>query len=342
MYLSRLRAVRSRAGFTLVELLVVIAIIGVLIALLLPAVQAAREAARRTQCSNNLKQMTLALHNYHDTLLNLPPGNYWIPAFGVDSNPANQIMGSFAWSAFILPYIEGNTLHAQINFNVPAYVEQIADYRTGQIRTLGNVANRNAANSMPAVFVCPSSRRVNGLTSRHKDYGINAGTCPGCCVERPAGPPNNGTGFNVNPLPNSRDGVAYLNSFIQFREITDGTSNTFMLLEKHNWAPQSWCGVRAASATDPNATLAPEPCNPFFFMHHQSSGYVCAAVGTRPLSPNDVYIADARGAYGDHPGGIMTSLSDGSVRFVSENIDFQTYKNSFSRGGGEPITVSGQ
>jgi len=336
MDLSRRFGVRRSAGFTLVELLVVIAIIGVLVALLLPAVQAAREAARRSQCSNNLRQQAIACHNYHDTLRSLPPGNLWYPALGIDNNPNNQITGSFSWAAFILPFMEGGTVHSQINFNVAAYTTGIPDYRNGTMRVLGNTANQVAATRQPNIFVCPSSRRVIGLTNGYKDYGINAGTCPSCCVERPSG---NASGFPN--LPNSRDGVAFLNSFVEFREIIDGTSNTFLILELHSWAPHSWCGNRSTTA-NPTLGLHPEPCNTFFFVHHQSQGYVCSNQGSRPLPPNDPFVFDTRGAYGDHPGGIMASLVDGSVRFVSDNINFNTYRASFSRGGGEPLSVASE
>ena len=96
----------NRSGFTLVELLVVIAIIGILIALLLPAVQAAREAARRSQCSNNLKQLGLAMHNYHDTFKSLPPG--WANAVGHGNNYA-----LWGWGAMILPFVEQGALHRE-------------------------------------------------------------------------------------------------------------------------------------------------------------------------------------------------------------------------------------
>src|SRR5688500_11661433 len=122
MNLSHRPALGVRIGFTLVELLVVIAIIGVLVALLLPAVQAAREASRRSSCGNNAKQLTLAFQNYHDTLNSMPPGNVWTSAmYGTDSNPGGQIMGSFGWPAFILPYMEANTVYERIDFKLPAY-----------------------------------------------------------------------------------------------------------------------------------------------------------------------------------------------------------------------------
>jgi prepilin-type N-terminal cleavage/methylation domain-containing protein len=309
-------------GFTLVELLVVIAIIGVLVALLLPAVQAAREASRRSSCGNNLKQLTLAFQNYHDTLNVMPPGNQWTSAlYGTDSNPGGQITGSFGWPAFILPFMEGTTIHEKINFGLPAYVQSIADYRNGTMRTMGNAANQVAANSQPKNFVCPSARRVSLATrNSHKDYGINGGVCDSCCVER------NGS---------QMDGMGFLNSAVPLREVTDGTSNTFMLLELANWAPHSWCGNRAGGPGGLGVSQ-PEPCNPFFFVHHQSQGYVCSNQGVaRPLPPNDVYKLDTRGSFSDHPGGIQSSMVDGSVRFIRDSIDFTVYRASFSRGGGE-------
>jgi hypothetical protein len=294
----------------------------VLVALLLPAVQSAREASRRASCSNNMKQLTLSFMNYQDTLKVMPPGNVWTSAlYGTDSNPGGQITGSFGWPAFILPYMEASTIHEKINFALPAYVQSIADYRNGTIRTMGNAANQLAADSQPKTFVCPSARRVSLSTrSTHKDYAINAGVCDGCCVER------NGS---------QMDGMGYLNSAVPLREVTDGTSNTFLLLELANWAPHSWCGNRAGGPGGLGVSQ-PEPCNPFFFVHHQSQGYVCSNNGAaRPLPPNDVYKADTRGAFSDHPGGVQSSMVDGSVRFIRNSIDFTVYRATFTRGGGE-------
>jgi len=302
---------RLRPGFTLVELLVVIAIIGILVALLLPAIQAAREAARRGQCGNNLRQLAVAMHNYHDSLRTFPPGNLWYaPGHNwTDTNPAGQVLGSFGWPAFLLPYLEQEALQEQINFDVPAYVQSIADYSNGTIRTLGDPLNREAANSMPPVFVCPSAHRVRSATE-HKDYGINGGYGL-CCVERNTA---------------STEGIGYLNSAVAIKDITDGTSNTFMFLEFAHWGPHSWCRKN-------------DGCNPFFFVHHQSQGYVCATKGGIPAPPNDPLPGDTRGAFSDHPGGVQAAVCDGRVVFVSDDADFTSYVATFTKAAAEVVTL---
>ena len=128
---------RMRRGFTLIELLVVIAIIAVLIALLLPAVQQAREAARRTTCRDHLKQLGLALHNYADAHQTLPPGYLYRP--DTSSSPTSNGAG-FGWGAMSLPFLEQSSLYGQFNWNVP----------------LHDVANQKARETRLAVFICPS------------------------------------------------------------------------------------------------------------------------------------------------------------------------------------------
>jgi len=183
---------RQRKGFTLVELLVVIAIIGVLVALLLPAVQAAREAARRSSCGNNLKQIGLGLHNYHDTHLTMPP------SFVVEGTTYLH-----AWGTLILPFVEQDNLYANLS----------VDFGTQR-----SAANVNGISSQIDSFQCPSSTIADlstggGAGRARSNYKVN-------------------TGYRVSGGPlNDQAGVFHANSKTRFRDITDGTANTIMVGE---------------------------------------------------------------------------------------------------------------
>jgi prepilin-type N-terminal cleavage/methylation domain-containing protein len=295
---------RSRAGFTLVELLVVIAIIGILIALLLPAVQAAREAARRSSCSNNLKQMSLGVHLYQDAKQVIPSGNvhpYAAPFIGYVCGDCPD--GSHGWPAHLLPYVEQQPLYNRINFNVPAYAEYVWD-NGSNVGPRGDTVNKFASESMPPLFVCPSAHRVRPETQQ-KDYAINGGT-GACCPER------NGP----------HDGVAWWNSKIKLEDIKDGTSQTFLFLESGHFGNHSWCDYNMG-------------CNQFFYVHHISQGYVLAAEHDGSPRPPNCTIWNARASHSDHPGGVQVSLCDGSARWISNTIDFNLYRAAFSRYGSE-------
>ena len=284
----------TRRGFTLVELLVVIAIIGILIALLLPAVQAAREAARRSQCTNNLKQLSLGMHNYHDTLKAFCPGSLGDPSW-VDNYSIYG--GHFTWPAFILPFVEQKTLYDRIDFSKRAWTANWEGSGTSK----GDTANQFAAQNMPAAFVCPSAHRARPA-NEEKDYAINCGLDE-CCPNRNTGPYR---------------GVAWYRSEVAFRDITDGTSNTFLFVEHAHFAPQA--GVARDKGT-----------NPFFYVHHMDEGYVMGSV-----SPNDLTNTNKRMAASEHPGGVQGALCDGSVRFVPNTVDLTVWNATFTRMNGEP------
>jgi len=264
---------KSAAGFTLVELLVVIAIIGVLVALLLPAVQAAREASRRMQCGNNLKQLALAYHNYHDTNKQFPAGNLAMNAW---SNGANNRSGTaelnggfydgmWGWPVAILPLMEGANLANQFDLNQRPYVAERSDiwFSTFGPETTHGAQNVAPCQQMPKAFSCPSTPPPGGR-GQYKDYAINAGggvNISSCCPERAL----------------DSDGVGHKNSKVRMAEITDGTSNTFLHLEQASTyselgrAPTKFKGL---------------PTNPFVWVNHHSQGMAIAAVGTgRPCRP---------------------------------------------------------
>ena len=302
-------AYRSRNGFTLVELLVVIAIIGVLIALLLPAVQQAREAARRMSCSNNLKQLGLALHNYHDTSNALPArqgGPVWS---GNNDHPR--------FSAFVglLPFIEQSARYDKI----------MAD----KIYVWHNSASSGYVGEIDA-FICPS----DGLFSptgedRNALYSpLNYGLCVGDSYNLPFNP--------AQPDPTLRGLFGYL-TYFKFRDIKDGLSNTIAISEIVVAPAEDQLGrAVGTSTTNPLACRAHLVSNAYttgsliaqYRCHGQRwqdgrPGY-CAI--TTILPPNSatcssqnnsgIYSASSR-----HPGGVLAALADGSVRFVPETID---------------------
>jgi prepilin-type N-terminal cleavage/methylation domain-containing protein/prepilin-type processing-associated H-X9-DG protein len=316
------------SGFTLVELLVVIAIIGVLVALLLPAVQTAREAARRSQCTNNLKQLALAAMNYEDSFKTLPPGSaggYTQSGTSVSfpsawKDPLHSTpYGHFSWAALILPYVEQKAMYDIINFNVPAYANSIQEVTSGvqgsavtERGPAGSPLNQIPCSTVPKVFKCPSARPVQATIKEQKDYAINGGT-GACCPER-----------TNQVATTTMDGVGYLGLGIRLAEITDGTSGTFLFLEQashgnHSWLPQN------------------KGANHFIWVHHPSQGYVQSNNGsiTGPPSPPNDTSWNNRATVGGHPSGVMACMVDGHVAFVSNNVDFTTFRFTFTRAGGE-------
>lgn len=317
MSICRLMSIRRRTGFTLIELLVVIAIIAILIALLLPAVQQAREAARRSQCRNNLKQIGLAMHNYHDTFNNLPPAStYNVP----NSN------GQHTWVELILPYIDQAPWYNQINFSI-----------SNNATTPSNNEALFLGRTLAAVQ-CPSNpSAATLLRSDGGNYDGWGGPSQGLFYPVSAGSiqPDAATPDCPAPFPNfciSQAGVtwgsahsnAYPGAFnrgvtrTNFRDFTDGTSTTFIAGER-NAEDLNWGG--AFSANFPIAFTAQKPNS-----------------ATRDRN-NDFAYQRNGGFSSFHTGGVHMLMGDGAVKFVSDNIDHSIFCRSGDKADGNPVSL---
>jgi prepilin-type N-terminal cleavage/methylation domain-containing protein/prepilin-type processing-associated H-X9-DG protein len=310
-------------GFTLIELLVVIAIIAILIALLLPAVQQAREAARRTQCKNNLHQLGLALHNYHDTYNMFPIGHQHRPTNVAASANGDGGTG-FAWSAYLLPYIDGAPLYNQFDFS-----KSIADVTpwnptgagTGPVRNVPLLANTQPWALCPSSIAPPTAatgaaadpfRIVNHAVTSYK---ASAGSFNG----NPGGiPPND---------QERRNGLFYRDSRIKIRDITDGTSSTVALGEV-NWTLAS--NGRLYGAIDPASGIA----------SGNGPRLLCIAEWGLNLPPSPPSVqGELNESYSSqHEGGAHFLFGDGHVHFISENIQHTRFPwiaaNPFDRNNG--------
>jgi prepilin-type N-terminal cleavage/methylation domain-containing protein/prepilin-type processing-associated H-X9-DG protein len=304
-------------GFTLIELLVVIAIIAVLIALLLPAVQMAREAARRAQCMNNLKQIGLAMHNYHASANTFPSGYV-----SVASGPSSSIEAGngWAWGTLILGALEQQPLYAAVNFGLPIAAPGSQTVRTATL----------------SVFLCPSSTGsgpVNfnaGVTGLPAD--LSAGQYVACAGQ-----------LEPDDAPGNNNGIFYRNSVIGLRDVLDGSSATLMVGERsRNLADATWVGV-IPNGTYPQAKLCTNPRWPVRNCEDHPSVLVLAHTGPDPVNqPNVVDVPNNKGAQSDdfwslHPGGCNFAFGDGSVRFVKETVNPSVFSALATRAGGEVV-----
>ena len=290
----------TRSGFTLIELLVVIAIIAILIALLLPAVQQAREAARRTQCKNNLKQLGLALHNYHDTYTKFPPSEIHDAAFMNGGGDWGNSAGTLA--VFLLPYIEQSNTYTRMDFT-----RRYDDTVSG---------NRDALGQVYTAYLCPS----NPITQKNSNlFQIMHYFAMWGSEDPPGGRARQRWAMGDNTRIFGR-GMMIYNGNTSMASITDGTSNVIAIGEVRGYQPRcknrmadivDWRCMRWEISTSTmfqiNAIHARTDCDP---------GQAGTCSGCRWENMASF-----------HVGGTQALLGDGSVRFLSENIDATTFRN---------------
>ena len=326
---------RMARGFTLIELLVVIAIISVLIALLLPAVQSAREAARRIQCVNNLKQMGLAIHNYHDAQGQFPCAYLTLEGGGGVMGPPDPLTDDtgpgWAWGSLLLPYMEQAPLAASLNFNLPCW---FLDNTTGTHTTI-------------ATYLCPS------VSVDETPFNIQDGS--GNNMKDNSGNPiifarSNYTASAGGPEPwaspmidygGYADGPFYRNSKTKISSITDGLSNTVFLGEGSPvLSNKTWVGVVPGAISCPTPQFAFASCDVAATMVQTHSGPDPLAIENPPIihQPNSRYCKVCQ-MYCNHPGGCNVLMGDGSVRFATMYINTYTWHALATRAGGEVISA---
>jgi len=295
---------RSRAGFTLIELLVVIAIIGILIGLLVPAVQKVREAAALAQCTNNLKQIGLACHGYHDNTKSFPPG-YFAATSYPDTTPG------WGWAAFILPYLEHDNVYRQIDFSRPLETQPV-------IQTV-----------LPA-FICPSD------SFPFSAFEVTDATMTALCQAAPSSYAATVGNDSCEVDAPTGNGIFYRNSRVRTVDIRDGTSQTTMAGDRAwNQSMGIWAGAPQGAVTRPGPLnvwpTAIGPAQALILVHNNWINITTDADGgLDDFSSN-------------HSGGANLLFADGSVRFLHsitadgpERYDFWALG---TRAGGEVIQV---
>jgi prepilin-type N-terminal cleavage/methylation domain-containing protein len=361
-----IRSHRNRVAFTLVELLVVIAIIGILVALLLPAVQAAREAARRTQCTNNLKQFGLALQNYHDTFKKFPPGGV---SFGthVGLNCENRKPNTYClewdtgetspgigWQVRILPFIEQAPLYDQVSREgdrlhirytevsiegQPARTKQVPHARCPSDTHPGLDTNWAQGN------YCGS---LGSQLTPSQDSNCQPFTTPGVHYQNPGGGAGHGNDTDHIPGWGGKRNVSGMFSRIGINvgmaDATDGTSNVIIVGEilpvctDHTggwWYYNGGANAHSSTSVPLNTFATCENNQAGWRSYPNCSGPNYNGPGGRNFGRSNWNLS--WGFRSNHPAGANFLLTDGSVQFLSQNIDYQTYQRLGARGDGLPV-----
>lgn len=318
-----------RAAFTLVELLVVIAIIGILVALLLPAVQSAREAARRMQCANNLKQMGLAFHNHHAAFNQFPSGGWgwdWIgePDRATDKNQPG------GWCYNLLSYVEQGNLRDMGKGATGATQAQFITQRLQTPVGIFNCPSRRAAKAYPDkhTYKCAASTSLRPENSGRSDYAVNCGDQQR--NEISPGPGNISDGDSSTYGWTSTDqetGICFQRSEISIGEIKDGTTNTYLVGEKYLSPTAYATGTDAAD----NENMYVGYDNDIYRSSHPNLG---SPMQDRNGIANTYIWGSA------HSSGFQMALCDGSVRSISYSIDLVTHARMANRKDGQIVDHS--
>ena len=351
--------VQNRDGFTLIELLVVIAIIGILVAMLLPAVQASREAARRVSCSNNLRQIGLATQNYHaafkrfpagyvsyETRDGLAPDNAFLDPVTWDGAPG------WGWAAGLLPYFEANSIAESIRYDEPIW----------------SLRNEDAIASVIPMLLCPSTtggddpflvRNEAGNPLVIDDRQVRVGrshyvashgqeSCWGECGSAATGEvfTNIYTGTTTvvdiqGDAGRVADGPFFRNSTSRFRDVLDGTSNTVFFGEHSSaLSEKTWVGVIPGAFTHPefeSPENGPDAAATLTLVHAGPSGGELDITGQPIIHPINFPTFHVGQMYSQHPGGGFVCMGDGSVRFITVFVDLLLWAEMSSMNEGEQI-----
>lgn len=356
MIVPRLRPVWRR-GFTLVELLVVIAIIGILVSLLLPAVQAARESGRRVSCTNNLKQLGLAIQAYHSAHQHIPSG-YLSFATNDGTGPASAAIDpltwdaapGWGWQALLMPFMEQGNIADGVSFDQPIWQANHIPLVAVTVPTL--LCPTSSGDTDPFVVRgssgAPLTRFGRTIRLGRSHYVASHGqeSCWGECGSASAGVvftdiyAGTTTTVAVNgDAANVADGPFYRNSHVRFADITDGTTNTIFLGEHSSYlSEKSWAGVVPSAFTHPRISSpenGPDAAATLTLIHAGPSGGELDITGSPIIHPVNFPTLHVGQMYAEHPGGGNVGFGDGSVRYFSQSVDLILWAELSSMSEGE-------